>query len=39
MRKLCTNEIGGLKMKKSEKKVCFTFEKPVFFIGLFWLLL
>jgi hypothetical protein len=33
MRKLCTNEIGGVKMKKNEKKTCFTIRKILFFSG------
>jgi hypothetical protein len=32
MRKLCTDEIGGVKMKKNEKKTCFVIRKNVFSI-------
>jgi hypothetical protein len=30
-RKLCTDEVGGVKMKKNEKKHVLKFEKNVFF--------
>jgi hypothetical protein len=30
MRKLCTDEVGGAKMKKDEKKHIFQFEKTYF---------
>ncbi len=30
MRKLCTNEVGGVKMKKNEKKKVLQFEKMYF---------
>jgi hypothetical protein len=33
MRKLCTDEIGGVKMKKNEKKWVLQFEKTYF---LYW---
>jgi len=40
MRKLCTDEVGGVKMKKDEKKTHFSIRKNVFsFIALFWLLI
>jgi hypothetical protein len=35
MRKLCTNEVGGLKMKNNEKNAFFNFLKNVFFLLLF----
>jgi hypothetical protein len=36
-----TDEVGGVKMKKNEKKSVLQFEKMVFFLltALFWLLL
>jgi hypothetical protein len=40
MRKLCTNEVGGVKIKKNEKKTRFAIRKKrIFFIALLWLLL
>jgi hypothetical protein len=40
MRKLCIDEVGEVKMKKSEKKHVLQFEKKhIFFTALFWLLL
>jgi hypothetical protein len=36
MRNLCTDEIGGIKMKKNEKKKCLGFEKTYFFYCSFW---
>jgi hypothetical protein len=39
MRKLCTNEVGGVKMKKNEKKTHFVLKKYFFFTALLWLLL
>jgi hypothetical protein len=40
MRKLCTDEVGGVKMKKNEKKKHFVIKKNVFSLLLFfWLLL
>ncbi len=39
MRKLCTDEVGGVKMKKNEKKTAFCNSKSCsFFTALFWLL-
>jgi hypothetical protein len=35
MRKLCTNEVGEVKMKKNEKKRVLQFEKMFFFLLLF----
>jgi hypothetical protein len=35
MRKLCTDEIGGVKMKKNEKKTRFTIRKNIFSLLLF----
>jgi hypothetical protein len=35
MRKLCTDEVGGVKMKKNEKKTCFVIRKNVFSFLLF----
>jgi hypothetical protein len=35
MRKLCTDEIGGVKMKKNEKNTCFVIPKNVFSFLLF----
>jgi len=29
MRKLCTDEVGGVKMKKMKKKTCFVIEKYI----------
>jgi hypothetical protein len=37
MRKLSTDEVGGVKMKQM-KKLVLQFEKHIFFIALFWLL-
>jgi hypothetical protein len=39
MRKLCTNEVGGAKMKKNEKKMHFVLKKYFFFTALVRLLL
>jgi hypothetical protein len=40
MRNLCTDKIGGVKMKKNEeKKVFWSLRKRVFFTALFGLLL
>jgi hypothetical protein len=39
MRKLCIDEVGGVKMKKNEKNLFCNFKKHNFFIALFWLLL
>jgi hypothetical protein len=30
MRKLCIDEVGGVKMKKNEKKTCFAIRKTYF---------
>jgi hypothetical protein len=38
-RKLCTIEVGGVKVKKNEKKLVLQFEKSFFFTTLFLLLL
>jgi hypothetical protein len=35
MRKLCNDEVGGVKMKKNEKKLILQFEKHIFFISFF----
>jgi hypothetical protein len=39
MRKLCIDEVGGVKMEKNEKKSVLQFEKSIFFTALFWVLL
>jgi hypothetical protein len=36
MRKLCIDEVGGVKMKKNEKNLFCNFKKRNFFIALFW---
>jgi hypothetical protein len=36
MRKLCTDELGGVKMKKKEK-MCFVIRKNLFSLLLFFL--
>jgi hypothetical protein len=38
MRKLCTDEVGGVKMEKIRKKHIFQFEKKKILTALFWLL-
>jgi hypothetical protein len=35
MRKLCTDEVGGVKMKKNEKNVFFNLKKGIFFTVFF----
>jgi len=39
MRKLWTNEVGGVKMKKKEKNTICNLKKRIFFTAIFWLLL
>jgi len=36
MRKLCNDEVGGVKMKKNEKKNCCVIQKNIFFLLLFF---
>jgi hypothetical protein len=36
MRNLCTNEIGGIKMKKNEKKVFWSLKNRMCFYCSFW---
>jgi hypothetical protein len=35
MRKLCTHEVGGAKMKKNEKNLFCNSKKCIFFIAIF----
>ncbi len=40
MRKLCTHELAGVKMKKNERKIRFAIpKKRIFSTALWWLLL
>jgi hypothetical protein len=39
MRKLCIDEVRGVKMKKNEKNLFCNSKKRIFLIALFWLLL
>jgi len=36
LRKLCINELQGVKMKKNENKTCFAVRKNVFSLLIFW---
>jgi hypothetical protein len=36
MRKLCIDEIGGVKMKKQEKKAHFVIQKNVFYFFIYF---
>jgi hypothetical protein len=39
LRKLCIDEVGGVKMKKNEKKKFCNSKNHILFVVLFWLLL